>query len=100
LEENNKNNRGGDPQGKSRPTYNSPTRCVCSSVRTITLQHEHFQVNISLVKKKEQFQDWQYKTLTVRVISMAVVFEYQNQVIFNMTLFDGEPSLSCYSKKY
>ena len=32
-------------------------------------------------------------TLTVCVIN-NVVFEYQNQVIFNMTVFDGGPSLS------
>jgi hypothetical protein len=29
-------------------------------------------------------------TLTVCVIYMAV-FEYQNQVMFNMTIFDGDP---------
>jgi hypothetical protein len=31
--------------------------------------------------------------LTVRVI-YTTVFEYQNQVIFNMTVFGGGPSLS------
>jgi hypothetical protein len=32
-------------------------------------------------------------TLTLCVVDMAV-FEYQNQVIFNMIIFDGGPSLS------
>jgi hypothetical protein len=32
-------------------------------------------------------------TLTVGVI-YTTVFEYRNQVIFNMTVFDGGPSLS------
>jgi hypothetical protein len=41
-----------------------------------------------------------YNTLSLTVITLTVgviyttVFEYQNQVIFNMTVFDGRPSLS------
>jgi hypothetical protein len=37
------------------------------------------------------------KNFSLTVITMTVymaVFEYQNQVIFNMTVFDGGPSLS------
>ena len=58
----------------------------------MSLLAEYFALELSPLTEESIFS-LTVITLTVEVI-YTTVFEYQNQVILNMTGFDGGPSLS------